>query len=194
MKKMILLSLLILFVPAIVGSQDRVEVPIWKVGDKWNLTEDVIITVSNADESSYAVKYVTPGGESILVYDKSSLNRVYVMDKDEKIPYVGRNRKLFNFPLVVGKGWKDKFTAKTATKEYTYLETFNVLGWEEIVVQAGKFRTVKIEYKQSRADEPGKEGKLWYWYSPDVKYMVKCQYQKSGYWDGIYDWELISIK
>jgi len=194
MKKMILLSLLILFVPAIVWSQDRVEVPIWNVGDEWNLTGDVIISVSNADESSYAVKYVTPGGESILVYDKSSLNRIHIMDKDKRIPYEGRNKRLFNFPLEIGKGWKDKFTTKGASKEYTYLETFNALGWEEIVVQAGKFKTVKIEYTQSRDDEPAKEGKLWYWYSPDVKYMVKCQYRKSDYWDAMYDWELTSIK
>jgi hypothetical protein len=116
------------------------------------------------------------------------------MDKDKRIPYEGRNKRLFNFPLEIGKGWKDKFTTKGKLKEYTYLETFNALVWEEIVVQAGKFRTVKIEYTQSRDDEPAKEGKLWYWYSPDVKYMVKCQYVKSDYWDAMYDWELTSIK
>jgi hypothetical protein len=194
MKKMILLSLLVLLIPAIVCGQDRVGAPLWNVGDRWNLTGDVIISVSNADESSYAVKYFTAGGESILIYDKSSRNRLYIMDKDKRIKYEGRNKRLFNFPLEIGKGWKDKFTVKAATKEYTYLETFNVLGWEEIVVQAGKFRTVKIEYAQSRADEPTKEGKLWYWYSPDVKYMVKCQYGKGNYWDGIYDWELTSFE
>jgi len=194
MKKMILLSFLALLIPAIVCGQDRVEVPIWNVGDKWNLTGDVIISVSNADGTSYAVKYSTAGGESILVFDKSSLNRIYIMDKDKRIAYEGRNKRLFSFPLEIGKGWKDKFTTKSALKEYTYLETFNALGWEEIVVQAGKFKTVKIEYAQSRADEPGKEGKLWYWYSPDVKYMVKCQYAKSDYWDAMYDWELTSFK
>ena len=34
--------------------------------------------VVNADESSYAVKYLTAGGESILIFEKSSLNRLYV--------------------------------------------------------------------------------------------------------------------
>jgi hypothetical protein len=194
MKRLILLGFFVIFFPAIVYAQDKVGVPIWNIGDKWKLTEDVTITVANADESSYAVKYLTAGGESILIFDKSSLNRLYVMDKDKRIPYEGRNKRLFNFPLEIGKSWKDKFVSKESLKEYTYFETFTALGWEDIVVQAGKFKTIKIEYKQSSSDEPAKEGKLWYWYSPDVKYMIKCQYEKSRYWDAIYDWELTSFE
>jgi len=194
MKKMILLSFLVLFIPAIVCGQDKVQAPVWNIGDKWTIAGDVTIMVVKADESSYAVKYLTAGGESILIFEKSSVNRLYVMDKDKRIPYEGRNKRLFNFPLDIGKSWKDKFISKGALKEYTYLETFTVLGWEDIVVQAGKFKTVKIEYKQANADEPAKEGKLWYWYSPDVKYMVKCQYGKGDYWDAIYDWELTSFE
>jgi len=195
MKKiLILLSFFVVLIPVIVNGQGKVEAPVWNMGDTWNLTGDVTITVVNADENSYSVKYLTAGGESILICEKSSLNRLYSMDKDKRIPYEGRNKRLFNFPLEIGKGWKDKFTTKGAIKEYTYSETFTVLGWEDVVVQAGKFKTVKIEYKQGRADEPAKEGKLWYWYSPDVKYMVKCQYEKSDYWDGLYDWELTSFK
>jgi hypothetical protein len=194
MKKMILLSFLILLMTGVGYGQDKVGVPIWNIGDKWKLTEDVTIIVANADESSYAVKYLTGSGESILIFEKSSLNRLYIMDKDKRIPYEGRNKRLFNFPLEIGKSWKDKFISKGAIKEYTYLETFTALGWEDIVVPAGKFKTVKIEYKQSNADEPAKEGKLWYWYSPDAKYMIKCLYEKSRYWDAAYDWELTSFE
>jgi len=194
MKKMILLSFLILLMTGIGYGQDKVGVPIWNVGDKWKLTEDVTILVANVDESSYAVKYLIPGGESILIFEKSSLNRLYVMDKDKRLPYEGNNKRLFNFPLEIGKSWKDKFISKGAIKEYTYLETFTPLGWEDIVVQAGKFKTIKIEYKQSNADDPSKEGKLWYWYSPDAKYMIKRQHEKSRYWDAAYDWELTSFE
>lgn len=194
MKKMILISFLILLMAGIGYGQDKVGVPIWNIGDKWKLTEDVTILVANADESSYAVKYLTPGGESILIFEKSSLNRLYVMDKDKRLPYEGSNKRLFNFPLEIGKSWKDKFISKGAIKEYTYLETFTPLGWEDIVVQAGKFKTIKIEYKQSSSDDPAKEGKLWYWYSPDAKYMIKRQHEKSRYWDAAYDWELTSLE
>jgi hypothetical protein len=194
MKKMILLSFLILLMTGVVYGQDKIGVPVWNIGDKWKLTEDVTILVANANESSYAVKYLTAGGESILIFEKSSLNRLYIMDKDKRIPYEGRNKRLFNFPLEIGKSWKDKFINKEALKEYTFIETFTALGWEDIGVQAGKFKALKIEYKQSSSDEPAKEGKLWYWYAPDVKYMIKCQYEKSRYWDAVYDWELTSFE
>jgi hypothetical protein len=200
MKKMILLSFLVLSIPVIIYAQDRIEAPVWNIGDKWTLTEDVTITVVNADETTYTVKYLTSGGASILICAKSSLNRVYAMDKDRRIPYEGRNKRLLNFPLDIGKSWKDKFTIKTAalaSQEYTYLETFTVLGWENIEVQAGKFKAVKLEYKQEMSGQTKgrpKEGKAWYWYSPDVKYMVKCQYEKTDYWDALYDWELTSFE
>lgn len=200
MKRMILLSLLLLFIPAMVCGQDRVNAPIWNVGDRWNLTGDVIISVSNADESSYAVKYFTGGGESILIYNKSSFNRLYIVDKDKRIKYEGRNKRLFNFPLEIGKSWTDKFAIKSGTfgaQEFTVIETFTPLGWEDIQIQAGKFRAVKLEYKSEMPGQAAgrpKEGKAWYWYSPDVKYMVKCQYGKGDYWDAIHDWELTSFE
>jgi hypothetical protein len=194
MKKLILLSFLALFIPALVFGQNKIEAPVWSMGDKWKLTEDVIIMVVSSDEKYYGVKYLTGAGESILIFEKSSLNRLYYMDKDKRKPYELRNKRLLNFPLEIGKSWKDKYITKGALKEYTYWETFTVLGWEDVLVQAGKFKAVKIEYKQAREDEPAKEGKLWYWYSPDVKYMVKCQYEKSRHWDATYDWELTSFE
>ena len=199
MKKKILLIFLVLLIPTIVFGQGKVEAPVWNVGDKWTL-EDVVITVVNADENSYTVKYLTLRGDLTLIYEKSSLNRLYYMDRDKRIKYDDRNKRLFNFPLDIGKTWEDKFIIKQAalsTEETTYLETFTVLGWEEIVVPAGKFKALKLEYKQEMAGQTAgrpKVGKAWYWYSPDVKYMVKCQYEKGDYWDAIYDWEIISFK
>ena len=197
--KRLILGFLVLFIPAVLCGQDKLEAPVWHVGDKWSLTGDVTITVANADESNYTVKYLTSGGEATLISERSSLNRLYSMDRTKRVKYEGRNRRLLNFPLEIGKSWEDKFTVKPAAlgaQEITYLETFTVLGWEEIEVGAGKFRTFKIEYKQEilgqTAGRP-KQGKAWYWYSPDVKYMIKCQYEKSDYWDEIYDWELTAF-
>jgi hypothetical protein len=200
MRKIVLLSFLVLLIPAVVCGQNKVEAPVWSIGDKWNLTGDVTITVVSADESSYGVKYFTSGGESILICEKPSLNRIYAMEKNRRIKYEGRNRRLFNFPLDIGKSWKDNFVVKPAAlgeQEKTYRETFTVLGWEDVEVQAGKIKALKIEYKQEMIEQPTgrpKEGKLWYWYSPDVKYMVKCQYEKADYWFASYDWELISFQ
>jgi hypothetical protein len=47
---------------------------------------------------------------------------------------------------------------------------------------------VPQEYKQEMVGQTGgrpKEGKAWYWYSPEAKYILKCQYEKSDYWDAI---------
>jgi hypothetical protein len=200
MKKMILLIFLFLFIPALLYGQDKVEAPVWNVGDKWSLTDDVNILVANTNESGYVVKYITGRGESVLIYEKSSLNRLYAMDKEKRIPYEGRNKRLFNFPLEIGKSWTDKFKIRASTvgaQELTVVETFTPLAWEDIEIKAGKFKAVKLEYKQETVGQssgPPKEGKAWYWYSPDVKYMLKCYYERTDYWDAIYDWELTSFK
>jgi hypothetical protein len=169
MRKTILISFLALLIPAMVFGQGRVDAPIWNVGDRWNLTGDVIISVANADQDTYAVKYFTAGGESVLVYDKTSFNRLYIMDKDKRIKYEGRNKRLFNFPLEIGKSWTDKFIIKSGTfgaQEFTVIETFTALGWEDIQIQAGKFSAVKLEYKSEMVRQAAgrpKEGKAWYW-------------------------------
>jgi len=200
MRKMILVGFLVLVIAGVLWGQNRVEAPVWNIGDKWNLTGDVTIIVVSADESSYGVKYLTSGGESILICEKPSLNRLYSVDRNKRVKYEGRNRRLFNFPLDIGKSWKDKFVIKPtalAEREKTYLETFTVLGWEDVEVQAQKIKALKLEYKQELVEQPTgqpKEGKVWYWYSPDVKYMVKCQYEKNDYWDALYDWEITSFQ
>jgi hypothetical protein len=194
MKKIICVSLFILLIPAILYAQDKVAAPLWNVGDKWTLTGDVTVTVMNADESSYAVKYSMSGGGVTLIFDKSSLNRLFAADGETRKPYEGRNKKLFNFPMEIGKSWQDKY--KEGRTEYT--ETFTPMGWEEVAVKAGKFRALKIEYKQAKGEakegRKPREGRVWYWYSPDVKYMVKCQWEKARFWDETFDWELASFE
>ena len=75
------------------------------------------------------------------------------------------------------------------------------MGWENVEVRAGKFKTAKLEYKLELSHHPtgllvGPKGKVWYWYSPEVKNFVKCQYEK-GYTEGgdeREDWELNSFQ
>lgn len=200
MKKTILLSLLVLCVPVILYAQGKVEAPVWNVGDKWMIADDLLVTVVNAAQEGYTVKYETSRGDLTFICDKTTLNRLYYMDRDRRMKFEGRNKRLFNFPLEIGKSWKDQYTTKSTAlgaQEMTYLETFTVIGWEEIAVEAGKFKALKLEYKHETVGQtPGrpKEGKAWYWYSPDVKYMVKYQCEKSDYWEKVYDWELTSFK
>ncbi len=200
MKKGILLIFLVVLIPAILYAQDKIGAPSWNIGDKWVLGVDTIIAVASADESSYSLKYTMGGRDSFLIHEKPSLNRIFYMARDKRIKYEGRNRKLFNFPMEIGKSWQDKYVEKPVSlgaQETTYLETFTPLGWEDIEIPGGKFKALKIEYKQERVGQAAgqpKEGKALYWYSPDVKYMLKCQYEKSAYWEETSDWELSAFR
>ncbi|MGZ3615296.1 MAG: hypothetical protein ACXU9X_15530, partial [Thermodesulfobacteriota bacterium] len=173
MKKLLLVIFLVAFIPAISYGQDKVDTPAWNVGDRWVLGDDVVITVASADQGSVSLKYTIGGRDSTIVYEKPSLSRLYYVAKDKRINYEGRNKKLFNFPMEIGKSWQDKYVVKPASlgaQETTYVETITPLGWEEIMVPAGKFKAVKLEYKQEKVGQAAgqpKEGKVFYWYSPD---------------------------
>src|SRR5512147_769367 len=99
MKKMIVLTFLVLSIPIMVYGQDNVQAPVWNAGDKWTLSEDVVVTVDKADQEGYTVTYSTSRGDVTFLCDKSSLNRLYYMGQDKRIKYEGRNKRLFNFPL-----------------------------------------------------------------------------------------------
>lgn len=196
----LLLILLIVLIPAMLFGQNKIDTPAWKVGDRWVLGEDVVITVSSIDQNTCSLTYTMGGSDSMIIYEKPSLSRLYYASRDKRITYEGRNKRLFNFPMEIGKSWQDKYVEKPTSlggKETTYVETFNPVGWEEITVKAGKFKAVKLEYKQEKLGQTGsqpKEGKVFYWYSPDVKYMLKCQHVKSDYWDEPSDWELTAFQ
>jgi hypothetical protein len=113
--------------------------------------------------------------------------------------------KIFDFPLSPRKQWK---TVYSSTRpgiayglSYDYSESYKVSGWEDITVRAGIFKALRLEYKRlvtstSGWGNVGEEIIHQYWYSPDVKYFVKCQYDKDwmkGYKE-IFDWELTSFQ
>ena len=197
MKKILILSCLILYFATMVYAQEKIEAPIWNIEDKWNFKRKATMTVVDADESNYTIR----SGTSIYIYEKSSLNILYSMERDRRIKYKEGRRRLLNFPLEIGKTWKDRFVSRPtygttgASPENIYYETYTVLGWEDIVVEAGKFRAIKLEYKQEGIGQDRTwVGKAWYWYSPEVGYFVNCQHENSPVWIGTYDWELTSFK
>jgi hypothetical protein len=85
---------------------------------------------------------------------------------------------------------------------FDYSENYTVSGWEDVEVRAGKFKALKVEYKRLVTGSSvtwgvvGEEIKHQYWYSPDVKYFVKCQYDKD--WvkgqKEVFNWELTSFQ
>jgi hypothetical protein len=212
MKKMVLLALLIVFLPTIVFAQEKVEAPVWNVGDKWNFTGDGSIEVVKADPNGFILKFsdrnciVETQGFDAIFFEKSTRNRINAVEGDKLKKYTMGLRKILDFPLGIGKQWKYAYSSKEMGEKslvsHDFSEIYRVLGWEDIVVQAGKFRALKLEYKRTLtgASTPyaniGEEIINQYWYSPEVKYFVKCQYDKEwmkGSKD-IFDWELTSFQ
>lgn len=202
MKRMILVSLMVLFVPISIFGQDKIEAPVWNVGDKWTFTAAPTMVVVKADDSTYTVKSMTPKVEYVIIYDKTSLNRLYSVEKDKQIPYKEQNKKALDFPLSIGKAWKTKYSTSVhrgnirLPQEYTYIESRTALGWEDVEVRAGKFKALKMEVHYERLEEikgQPKEGRAWVWYSPDVKNLIKCKLA-TVFWTGYYDWELTSFQ
>ncbi len=199
MKNIIFLGCLVLFFSTTVSAQDKIEAPIWNVGDKWSFTAYPTAVVIKADESTYTVKSITTTKEVIYIYDKSSLNILYSMEGDRRIPFKGADKRILNFPLTGS--WKDTYSTSIYRanirfpQEYSYIQSYVVLGWEDIEVPAGKFKALKIEVKHERLQEitgSPKQGKIWVWYSPDVRYLIKGD-RTTAFWPGYPDWELTSF-
>jgi hypothetical protein len=215
MKKIFFLVWVALFLPVVLCAQEKIEAPAWNVGDKWIFTGEGTIEVVNADQNSYALKFsdgifiYETQGYGTIVFGKPNLNRTHYLDGQKRKKYWMGLSKVLDFPLSTGKQWKYGFSSSPlfgplrGQNSYDYSEIFTVLGKEEIVVRAGKFSTIKLEYKRITTGSTawggglvGSEIKHHYWYSPDVKYLVKCQYDKDwvqGFKE-VFNWELTSFQ
>ncbi len=215
MKQMIFVASLIGFLAATAFAQEKVEAPVWHQGDKWVFDREGPMEVVGCDPQCFSVKY--SGGifrqdaSGIAVFDRSTLNVKYVLEKEKRKAYSGFRKMVLNFPLLPGKQWKDLYQVDEQGGfggyfAVEYHETFRVLGEEKVEVRAGKFKAVKLEYKiQPKWRDgfgwaTGTESTALYWYSPEVKNLVKCQYEK-GYREAIMqdrgsreNWELVSYE
>ena len=212
MKKIVYFGLLVLCFPTMLFAQEKVNAPVWNVGDKWVFSNKGTIEVMNADQNSYVLKFsddiclIESWEFNTIIFEKSTLHRIYTLKGDKRKKYTKAKRRIFNFPLSPGKQWKDVFSATPVVNlvfdfgELNYYETFKVLGWEDIEVQAGKFRAIKLEVTTGHTPQkgaPSYESTSLYWYSPEVKYFVKCQYDPSAeaeFWEIISSWELTAFK
>jgi len=206
MKRILLSGVLILLCAQMVFAQEKIEAPAWNVGDKWVFTQGMKMEVLEADENGYVVEFPN----QTLLFGKSTPNKVFTVQGKRKEPYRGNQRRLLDFPLTIGKTWKDTYSealkwedtytsrigGSSLGDETQIFENYRVLGWEEVELRAGKFKAVKIEYRKGWSS-PGTgmvEGKAWYWYSPEVKCVIKYQYDKSPMWGKFTNWELISFE
>jgi len=98
----------------------------------------------------------------------------------------------YDWPLKVGKKWKyeESWEGNDGTKGKTSQDA-EVISFEEVLVDAGKFMAYKIEYKGRFTNSRGYDGEMedTWWYAPVIKKYIKhTNYDGQG----IYVKELIN--
>jgi hypothetical protein len=208
MKRILLLAWLVVFLPEMVPAQEKIEAPVWNVGDKWAFTGDGSIEVMKVDQSGYVLKFSDRNclfesqGCNTIFLEKSTRNRAHAVEGEKYKKYTMGLRKIFDFPLSNGKQWNYAYSAivKGAMQmNYVdYSEHCKVLGWEDTQVRAGRFKALRLEYIRGGTGAMNirmEDIKHLYWYSPEVKYFVKCQYDKDWLMGQkeVFNWELTSF-
>jgi hypothetical protein len=214
MKKILFWGWLVVFLPAMASAQEKMEAPAWNVGDRWTFTRDGSIEVIKVDPSGYILKFsdkvcfFESQGYKTILFDKSTRNRINALEGDKRKKYVMGLSKVLDFPLSAGKQWMSAYSTTVITdigfrQSRDYSENFRVLGWDDVKVRAGQFKALRVEYRRTAVGSSSAFGTHaaeeiinQYWYSPGVKYFVKCEYDKD--WmvgqKGIFNWELTSFQ
>ena len=214
MRKMIYLLGIVLLFSSITWAQEKIEAPVWNVGDKWAFTGNGNIEVVKADKTGYFLKFsdgkcvFESQGCNTILFQNSSLNRINAVEGDKSKKYVMGLSKALDFPLNTGKQWKSAYSSSVVSAwsghrmTYDYSEIFKALGWENVEVRAGNFKAFRLEYRRKMISASGVGANVGeeiinqYWYSPDAKYFVKCEYDKDWMKGNkeIFNWELTSFQ
>jgi hypothetical protein len=107
-----------------------------------------------------------------------------------------------HFPLTKGKSWS--FDYSIPSKNLRVSQTATVRGWEQVTVPAGKFRAIRITHEGYYSAKEAVGDYSWtgqisetYWYAPEIKRVVKREYQDTKgdglIWDQWRD-ELVDMK
>jgi hypothetical protein len=190
MKRAILLGCLVLFFAPTVWAQEKIEAPVWNMGDKWtykSVTGDTWTNqVVEIKEDLYVLK---PGGSrSSYGYDKKSMNVKSIIEESGRAVEADSHlRKLFDFPISVGKKWSDATTAYpssgvTNQGKITYDQEFQVKDIQEVTTPAGRFKAYRIHFNRTNRNSR-RSGWVDFWYSPEVKNWIKREAEKGPFWE-----------
>jgi hypothetical protein len=179
-------------------SQEKCDAPIWNVGDYWRYRysdmKEWQYTVERIEEDSYVVDDYY--GSYKNCFDRKTLRLLAHIDHkgDKKAVY---SPWYIDFPIYVGKKWKKMFTSppsRGSSVDINYLNEYKVISHEDVTVPAGTFKAIKIELKQTNYGGKFAFGKAYYWYSPEIKYIIRIEYEDIPYWIGSRNSALIKFE
>ncbi len=177
MKKRIILGFIILFLAPMVWAQEKFEAPTLNVGDKWiygdksgsKWIQEVVVI----ENDIYVIRY----GNETCGFDKNTMNFIYTIDENNRRKkFTDTRGKVLNFPLYIGKKWSNVVTRtpkRGKSFEQNYIEEYFVSSYEDVKIMAGTFKAFKIEYLQKNIMTMRETARGAYWYSPDVKAIIK---------------------
>jgi len=173
---------ILLMMPGVPGAGDPVaEKPSYSEGEYWillnkNKFKEIKHTFLREEEDS--VIFSLNGSDKTSSYHfKAKLKR----------SPVGYPDPIIDFPLTTGKKWNYQFQRKQAKgpKMDRIRADYKVEAYEPVTVPAGTFNAFKITSVSEATGRgivtmPQKEQ---YWYSPDVKYIIKRINRKGDIWE-----------
>jgi hypothetical protein len=175
------------------------DAPVLNVEDRWiyknpigEVWAEAIVAIK---EDLFIMKVA--GHVDFLAYDKKTMNIKFLIEKGHQpLEYKGLFRKLYNFPILVGKKWNDTVTGRFlgGSTDQNHSCEIRIEGIEAVTTPAGVFKAFKIYYKQTMIAPGFRSGWVRYWYSPVVKNWIKREVEKSPYWGNFSSAQLISYE
>jgi TolB-like protein len=146
--------------------------PQMAVGESWMISE--YSQKFNRDVHHNKVIQVQSDGSFLLEVrgEKEGLSYRKYDNKYERVREKSSSKPL-DFPLFIGKKWKvEYFDYSTSGKYARYVDEHVVEKYEIVNTEAGSFKSFKIKRSQHNIDRNWR-GSEEYWYSPEVKCIVK---------------------
>ena len=195
MRKMdkVIICALFLFVSLTVpyigfSSEQTAERPNYSSGDHWIFINHKgklkKIDFLREEDNTYIFSKM----KNIYSQEGTDIIRDFELTKVGNKHHKGYPGPIIKFPLKIGNMWDYKYE-KTEGKIYNRLAEYTVESYEQLTVTAGKFWAFKIKSYDKpmgapllyvRA-KPAKTKTRYYWYSPDVKQIIKEQQPTGKY-------------
>ena len=190
-RSIVAIGTLVLAVSAVGAAETDAPVskPEVKVGDSW--TYRWIDYVTTTERTTFKASVTFVGADVILLVSTFPKQETSDLERDSswtsewnaRGTSTGRvyqpHSGMLRFPLKPGATYETKFelaAQRGSTVHTKYEATVKVVGWEDVVVPAGKFRALKVEARGTfqRLDISAKGWiKQDFWYVPEVKRWVK---------------------
>jgi TolB-like protein len=149
--------------------------PKMQIGDSWSV-EGYSRYVDKDTYHRKIIEVSTDGSFVQEVNEEKRGNKYYQRFDNNYNRVGGEEGSLYlNFPLFVGKQWKDRYRGRSIDGSYyNYRNTYNVVAFEKVSTRAGIFDAFKIKrYHYNISTNQSVPDTENYWYAPDIKIVVK---------------------